>query len=185
VEDHIRLWEILSNVRLTHLGVSFCALKSKAANKEKLISLYQKCWTVRGIQCAHCYCGSVSTDATSMLSYFPSLNCGYFEDLLCSAPTIIIVQDVINSCTKLKVFSLFKRCMYLPITKCHDLQQIYISESDTDVPDDFMMSISGRGGLVHVVMRVKSITVEGIHCNITCEELSQTDNITLVCCLWL
>ena len=50
VENQTRLWEILSNIKLTNLGVKSCVLTSKAAKKEKLICLYQKCWTIRGIQ---------------------------------------------------------------------------------------------------------------------------------------
>ena len=46
VEDQTRLWEILSNMKLTHLEVEYCVLRSKAANKEKLICLHQKCWTI-------------------------------------------------------------------------------------------------------------------------------------------
>ncbi|XP_065908136.1 uncharacterized protein [Dysidea avara] len=43
VEDQTRLWEILSNMKLTHLGVEYCILRLEVTNKEKLIYLYQKC----------------------------------------------------------------------------------------------------------------------------------------------
>jgi len=41
-------------------------------------------------------------------------------------------------------------------------KQLYIDESYTIVPDEFMISVSAQGGLVHVVMIVRSSTAEGI-----------------------
>ena len=67
VEDQTQLWEILSNMKLTHLGVMCCILRSQAANKEKLICLYQKCWTIRGLQCSYCH-PHPSEDEDVMLS---------------------------------------------------------------------------------------------------------------------
>ena len=96
VEDHILLWEIFSNMKLTHLAMEHCVLRSKAANKVKLISLYKQCLTIRGIQCGDCCCGKYFTNKDMMmLSYFPSLNYCYVQyyDGLST-----IVQDVINNC---------------------------------------------------------------------------------------
>jgi len=55
VEDHVQLWEILTAIKLTHLGVYCCVLKVEATNKEKLIHLYQNCLTISGIQCYQHY----------------------------------------------------------------------------------------------------------------------------------
>ena len=68
VEDQTRLWEILSNMKLTHLGVKCCVLRSQAANKEKLICLYQKCWTIRGLQCSYCHPHPSEDEDSLMLS---------------------------------------------------------------------------------------------------------------------
>ena len=166
VEDQIQLWEILSNMKLTHLGVAFCVLTPEAANKEKLICLYQKCWTNRGIQCSYslecCLKHSTSEDVL-MLSYFPSLNYIYLD--LCpdlTPPTI--VQDVINNCAELNLF--YCDCSYhLSLNLSHNnhnLQQLYIHSPNTDVPDHFMTSVSAHGGLVHVVMRIGYLTFGGI-----------------------
>ncbi|XP_065907093.1 uncharacterized protein [Dysidea avara] len=158
VENQTRLWEILSNMKLTHLGVKCCVLTSKAANKERLICLYQKCWTIRGIQLHNvCDCENDFTNDDILLTYFPLLNYCYSGHIL---PTIVM-----NNCTELKVFYCvyFIRSLPLPVlTLAHNLQQLYIDSQNTDLPDHFMTSVSAHGGLVHVVMSVKSLTFEGI-----------------------
>ena len=157
VEDHVRLWEILSNMKLTHLGVDFCVLRSDITNKKKLICSYQKCWTIRGIQCGYC-CESFTNQDTLMFSYFPSLN--YFHLSHCYH-LATIAQDVINNCNKVKVFYCCYPKLSLNLAHNHNLQQLCI-DSYTDVPDIFMTSVSVHGGLVHVVMSVRSVTAEGI-----------------------
>ena len=160
VQDHVLLWEILHDMKLTHLAVDFCVLESEAANKEKLICLYQNCWTVRGLQC--CYCDHCGCEDSVLLSYFPSLNCCYFEYFQ-DVPTFV-QMDVINSCKEVK--SITVHCMRqislnVPAHN-RNLQQLFIYSTDTDIVDDFMTSVSAHGGLVHVVMLVGSLTAEGI-----------------------
>ena len=161
VEDQTQLWEILSNMKLTHLAVEYRALRSKAANKEKLICLCQKCWTIRGIQCGDCYLEGSTNEDTLMLSYFLSLNYCYIY--LVNHTPHTVVQDVINNCTELKVFYCNCYRLSLNLAHNHNLQQLYIHSLDhTKVPDHFMTSVSAHGGLVHVVMSVQSLTFEGI-----------------------
>ncbi|XP_065914895.1 uncharacterized protein [Dysidea avara] len=164
LENHILLWEILSDMNLTHLTVDVCILRSKVANKKALICLYQKCRTIRGIQCGYCSCKSsskLSNKDPVTLSYFPSLNycycCVYHKK-----PTV--VQDVINICKELKCFwySCERYQLSLNVAHNHNLQQLCISAFRTVVPDEFMASISAHGGLVHVVMNIRSMTAEGI-----------------------
>ncbi|XP_065920439.1 uncharacterized protein [Dysidea avara] len=163
VEDHILLWEILSDMKLTHLAVEFCVLR--ATKKEKLICLYQKCY-IRGIQCEYCrYCGIFTDEDTLMLSYFPSLNCCYLQSsgVVTAVPTI--VQDVVNNCNELecvRFYLVLSQPLSLVLTHSHTLQQLYINSLKTIVPNDFMASFSAHGGLVHVVMMVGSLTAEGI-----------------------
>ena len=45
-ENHILLWETLSDMKLILLAVGGCFLKSEDGNKKKLICLYQKCLTI-------------------------------------------------------------------------------------------------------------------------------------------
>ena len=44
----------------------------------------------------------------------------------------------------------------------YNLEQLYIESLYLCLPDDFMASISSHGGLVHVVLHVRSLTSEGI-----------------------
>ncbi|XP_065906237.1 F-box and leucine-rich repeat protein 13-like [Dysidea avara] len=162
LEDHILLWEILSDMKLTHLVVEFCILRLEAANKEKLIGFYQKCWTIRGIQCEFCGCEDYTNEDVSMVSYFSLLHYCYFKSCHKVMPTA--AQDVINNCKELQcVQIIFCHRLSLNIThNVNNLQQIYIDSIDTDVPDNFITSVLAYGGLVHVVMRVGSVSVEGV-----------------------
>ena len=68
-----------------------------------------------------------------------------------------------NNCTELKVFyCIYFKSLPLPVLTLPHLQQLYIDSRNTDLPDHFMTSVSAHDGLVHVVMRVKSLTFEGI-----------------------
>ena len=164
VENHILLWEILSDMKLTHLAVQFCILRSQTANKEKLVCFYKKCLTVRGIEFhyVHNSCDScVANEHT--VPCFPSLDyCKLRANEPCIVPTI--VQDVINDCKELKCvsFDLDFIKVSLGLVHNHNLQQLYIYSPATDVPDDFMTSVSAHGGLVHVVVSVRSLTFEGM-----------------------
>ena len=104
VEDLVLLWKILSNMKLTHLALDNCYLIPEASMKEKLICLYQKCWTLRGIQLNICHHEKFADNCESelMLCYFPSLQYCYisFEH---SLP--IVIQDVIYNCNKLEIFT--------------------------------------------------------------------------------
>jgi len=63
-EDCIPLWEILSDMKLTHLAVQLCMnTRLEVTNKEKIISLFQKCLTITGIQL------NVCSNFSSCLSY--------------------------------------------------------------------------------------------------------------------
>jgi len=159
VVDHVILWEILSDMKLTYLAVEFSVLRSQPANKEKLICLFKKCLSIRGIHCSF-LCGNITIEDAMFLSCFPSLNYFYSSDDV-RLPTVI--QDVVNNCKGLRgaYFNNFYP-LTLSIAHAHSLQQLYIFAPNTDVPDDFMTSISAHGGLAHVVIRVRSLTVEGI-----------------------
>ena len=160
VEGHILLWKILSDMKLTHLTMNFCVLRYKFANKKALFRLYQKCFTIRGIQLNRFCCkGSSANKDALILSYFPSLNYCNLEYRKKPA----MVQDIINNCKELKCvrYSCSDKLL-LNLVDNHNLQQLYIDASLTDVPDEFLTSVSAHGGLVHVVMIVRSSTAEGI-----------------------
>ena len=164
VEDHVVLWEVLSKMRLTHLAVEFCLLRSEAANKEKLVCLYQNCWTIRAIQCHSCptSCGDFTVKDVMMVSYFPSLN-RCFSRINSSCKQNTVVQDMIRNCKTLKCASFIaSHWLLLILAHNHNLQQLYLDSPDTVALDDFMTSVSAYGGLVHVVMVVGSVSTEGI-----------------------
>ena len=130
------------------------------------------------------YCHYDYCDNSEELSYFPSLNycyLGHLGQINTISPTI--VQDVINNCTELKVFSLCycTSNLSLNLAHNHNLQQLYIHGSPIGVPDDFMTSVSAHGGLVHVVMSVHSLNVDGI----TSLVRNSTQLITLHLCAFL
>jgi len=161
VQDQILFWEILSDIKLTHLAVEACALKSKVSNQKMLNGLLQKCQTIRGVQCGYCCCEGLTNDDTLTLSYFPSLKYCYAE-LFCKLPSI--VKDVINNCKELRCVYFYQiyHSLSLGLIRNHNLEQLCIDSEDTDIPDVFLTSISAHGGLVHVVMRVRSLTFDGI-----------------------
>ena len=67
VDDHILLWGILSDMKLTHLAIDYCNLTLKCLNKENPIAFLKKCSTIKGIHCDH------TVNGKSILSYFKSL----------------------------------------------------------------------------------------------------------------
>ena len=161
VEDHILLWEILSNMELTHLAPGFCILRPEVANKEIFICLLQKC-SIRGIQCElgrSCHCDGCWKIDTLMLSYLTTLHYCHLEYYGDSAT---VVQEMINNCKELKYLIVTADNLSLNLAHNHNLQQLYIEALRTDVPDHFMTSVSAHGGLVHVVMSVQSLTAESI-----------------------
>ena len=127
--------------------------------------------SIRGID----ICGIGITHCTiEMLSYFPSMNYYHvssFERL----PTI--VQDVISNCKELRCALFRVDLLSLDVTHNHNLQQLYIGSPQTDVTNDFMTSVSTHGGLVHVVLHVRSFQVEGIT-----SMVRNSPNMITLCC---
>jgi len=132
--------------------MNFCVLRCETVNQKELICLYQKCCTIRGIQCDGCHC-KISANGALILSYFLSLHyCNLLYDHGQQNPAM--VQDVINNCKELKYFryiyySFHTAGISLNLVHNHNLQQLYIDGSHTIVPDKFMTSVSAHGGLVH------------------------------------
>ena len=162
VEARIQLWEILSDMKLTNLAVNYCVVCSEVTSKERLICLLQKCLTIKGIECSGGLCNDYDCEKldTLMLSHFKSLRYCYLRRYEVHSPTI--VQDMVNNCKELKCVRIVVQDLSLDLVQNYNLQQLYIQSINTDVPDDFMTSVSAHGGLVHVLLDVWSLTVEGI-----------------------
>ena len=161
VEARIQLWEILSDMKLTNLVVNYCVVCSEVTSKERLICLLQKCLTIKGIECGSGLCDyDCEKLDTLMLSHFKSLRYCYLRKYTAHSPTI--VQDMVNNCKELKCVRIVVDDLSLDLVQNYNLQQLCIQSIDTDVPDDFMTSVSAHGGLVHVFLDVWSLTAEGI-----------------------
>ncbi|XP_065882290.1 uncharacterized protein [Dysidea avara] len=165
VENHLQLWEILSDMQLTHLALDLCLFVS-FVDKETLIHLYKKCTCLVALEssvpnCQQCW--NIFTDnSVSLFSYFPMLtHCVFNVDRHCCGTGL---QNMIVSCNELKCLYYFDRFGRLSLSLAHNsnLQQLYINAGRTDIPDNFMSSLSAHGGLVHVVLCVRSVTSEGI-----------------------
>ena len=162
MESQIGLWDIVSSMSLTDLVADVCTLQSDSDNAQ-LISFFQKCSTLRALQCESFYdevC-SVCINAEvkwSLLSHFPSLK-------YCNMPGDhpSVVQDIISGCKELEVF----RCepvvsLLISSVFTSSLQQIYIQSHSTNIPDIFMETVSAHGRLLHVALLVNSLTIQGI-----------------------
>ena len=176
VEDQIQLWEILSDMKLTHLGLETCSIipfEDDNAYKQTLMKLYQKFSHLQAI--------SVKSDATEnnlyncsdcvkfdnhhifLLSKFPLLAYVKFK----TSVTSTVIQNVLVSCKEIKYFYFllyfFPDRLSLPseLTICN-LQQLLIREYSTDIPDTFMNAVSAHGRLLHVILLVNSVSCEGV-----------------------
>jgi len=174
VENQLELWEILSEMTLTHLAVDLCMLLPSEEDQMRLSVLFQKCKNLRALKYSvHCdECTSVVIKSISILSYFPALvhlihwNSRAYDSYW---PLCIVLHHLVTYCKQLKyliILAIKNGSQIIPnqVTKIHsyNLQQLYIQCCDLDVPFDFMSSISAHGGLVHVVLHVHSMTCEGI-----------------------
>ena len=167
VEDQTQLWEILSDMKLTHLAIDFCVLLPSAENKQKLIVLFQKCTQLQALQCdnSHCLiCDSKFVDISiSVLSQFKALM--HYIIFVGFYHSPITLQGVLTTCKELKYLN-YTTDNYntekLSSLTHNNLQQIRLKSISTVIPNSFMSTISSHGGLVHVVLCVRSVTSEGV-----------------------
>ena len=165
-ESHISMWEILSEMKLTHLLLETCAVFGINADEQKLSYLFQKCSTLQALEIQNfgpCeFCTEAERIANwSLLSQLPAL-----KYCRLSVQHSSVIQDVINSCKELKILSCFKFGFSKVDPLFSDcsctLQQLSITEFTANIPDIFMETVSSHGGLVHVVLIVESVSNVGI-----------------------
>jgi len=167
VECRVQLLEILVDLRLVYLAIELCVLLPYGEDdqtKQVIFSLYQKCSKLRALEshrgdsCADCR--SYVSGQSLLLAHFPSLTHCLTADIHYSA-----VQDIASSCKKLKYFrynSYFTCDLSCPLTQNCTLKQLCIASKDTGASDNFMDTISAHHGLVHVVLRIHSVTTKGV-----------------------
>ena len=176
VESQEKVWEILSDMKqLTHLAVDLCVLLPSYSNRHILIKLFQKCKRLQALE-SKSFCEGYRSQSVhkslAMLSHFPSLiHCRINVGCHFGAPDVKtiypqlnkLLDEAINSAKELQCLffaSEFKQSLLA--LHNHSLRQLYIKSFRTSIPDVFMSTMSAHGGLVHVVLNVRSVSVEGI-----------------------
>jgi len=166
IENHIQLWEILSDMKLTHLAVELCIIFVTFGFDDNLIKLYQKCLHLKALEikvypCPNCE--NFVVEHCSLLAHFPSLTLCSLKKMLFHSTTAMNI--IVTNCKELKYLEYsVQHVEYhdyaVPFT-CH-LEQLLIDSWSHDISDRFMHVVSAHGGLVHVLLCVKSVTHEGI-----------------------
>ena len=167
VESQIKLWEILSGMKLIHLAMESCAIfPFKPDDKLNFVSLVRKCTSLQAIETLSApWCGtccSICVDY-SLLNLFSSLN--HCITYTCSGRHHTALQDVVTSCKGLQYLHYTDNSAVgqslSQIQHCQ-LRQLHLQSNHTYLPGMFMSTISAHGGLVHVVLCVRSVTIEGV-----------------------
>ena len=164
IQSQVKLWDILSSMKLTQLGVELCTLKPLAErDTNKLIRRFQKCSNLQGLEAyaghTDCMdCGDIDDERPFLLSHFPSLKWCRLSSMQPQS-----AQEVITTCQGLKFFKC--NCIqYLTLSSAHNcnLEQLCIGSEDTDLNVTFLDTVSAHGGLVHVILSFNSVPSEGI-----------------------
>jgi len=178
VEDQLQLWEILSNLKLTHLAMELCLMGPLQGDngdvyKQTLISLFQKCVHLlalhlepsAGIGMEYCPdCGNHNDQDVLLLGHFPSLTYCRLNWMEVGSS---IVENITSSCLKLRYVYYNSQNSSAPLSleqtdiQCH-LYQLYIESDSTDIPDTFLNAVSAHRELEHVVLSVRSVPTDGI-----------------------
>ena len=171
-DDQTQLWEILSDMKLTHLAVKLCVLLPSAENVHKLTILFQKFTKLQALEagckglddCIECKSKFVN-NTMMVLSHFPSLTHCIIYTIPCLWTQSTTIHDILTSCKQLKCLILKdgnqQVTKSLPSACCSNLQQLYYTTAQ--VSDTFLTEVSAHGGLVHVVLCASfATTSEGI-----------------------
>ena len=160
VESQVELWEIIAELKLTYLAVSSCVLMSDKADEQTkgvLIGLYQKCVHLKALEFDEKCCEKCRSefDYQEVLSSFASL--AYLH-----LPFGIDMKWIFSGCKQLKYLLGSWFDPFRSFTLNCNLEQLYINSYRIHIPDTFMETISAHGGLVHVVIKVRTVTGDGI-----------------------
>ena len=168
VESHIKLWTILSSMKLTHLSMEVCAFIGNSKSKQQLTRLFKKCTSLQALQLdTFCYemCERANVN-WSILSNFPVLR-------YCRLDTndSNVIQGITLACKELVCLcyesNVVRQPLSLSSVSHQKLRQLYIDSPTTVVPDNFMETISAPSQLERVVISVRSLTTKGITSLIT------------------
>ena len=138
VEDQVVLWEILSDMKLTHLAVEVCIFQPLIGNGEYLVSLFEKCSSLHGLQLDAIYRSEEYIDyggQWSLLSYFPVLK--YYK--VQTDDDENDVQEIFDSCEQLFCLSCKSYAQLSLSSASHsNLQQLCLGSYRTNLPNIFM-----------------------------------------------
>ena len=157
VENSVKLWEILVDLKLVYLAIEFCCLlcfEVDVQTKETISILQQKCFKMKALEsscCVQCIKCAENTQPL-LLTNFPSL-------VQCLTNNI----DIIDNCGSVRYLRYTGNnisCSWL-LPTCN-LKQLCILSDQLVLPDHFMNTVSAHGGLVHVVLSVHFVTQNGI-----------------------
>ena len=190
MESHMRLWNILCEMNLTHLAADLCVFNPATDNdfgidedeqqidkdkqqidkdEQQMSGFYHRCTKLRGIEVDFTLRDGIENECYHCEDYdFNWLLLGHFpavEYVYChlSSNGSNVLQDVINSCKGLSILLChYNEHLLIPSVATSNLEQLSIETEKTDIPDIFMDSVSSHGRLVHVVMSVNSVTTNGI-----------------------
>ena len=168
VQFCVRVWEILSSMKLTHLSVDslFCGsqLNIDDSLAKQLVTSFKQCTKLQALE----LCGesdninlsaTISGNGYKLLSHFPSLEyCRLTESQQSNC-----TQDIITTCKNLNY--LYCSCsvqLSLSTVYYNNLQQLCISSMQTNLDDNFMDTVSAHGGLIYVTFFIRSMTSNGI-----------------------
>jgi len=173
IESNLQLWEILSDMKLTHLAIELCVIipfENDGLYKQNLIRLYQKCSLLQALQLKRdkivrpCpKCEAYNDNDCLVLSHFPSLTLCSLEHMPFKSNATM--RNAVASCKELKYlkYSVFYNLDNdHPVLFSCNLQQLVIDCSSYDISNEFMHIVSAHGDLVHVLFYVQSMTHEGI-----------------------
>ena len=167
------LWEILYSMKLTHLSIEHCLLTSTAVdNHQEMVSL---CTTLQALEIRHSdsmcceVCKWSYNEDLSSLSQFSSLQYCRVHHYYNSN----VVQDITISSKQLKCIiieldSFYEQSPFHPTgfslssTFNNNLEQLFINSRNAIVSDEFMKAVSAHGGLIHVTLKVATITEKGV-----------------------
>ncbi|XP_065888343.1 uncharacterized protein [Dysidea avara] len=166
VEDQIQFWEILSDMKLTHLAIDLClTLPSTEDDKQKMIKMFEKCSSLQVLEANIGFCHQINMKLT-ILSHFSSLV--FYRTHSISIDQSAVLQDLLAGCKALKFLSVTVHSSRIsvlqsfPLISYCSLQQLLVTSIATDLSDNFTSMISVHGGLEHVVLYVRSVTSEGV-----------------------
>jgi len=160
------MWEVLSDLRLTHLAIEMCVLKpfsimNSIGNQMYYFYVLGKFSSLCALEyeqdkgCRSCGC--LEEYEPFLLPGFPLLKYCYLTE-----EDSNVLNNALNRCEGLMLLNCNVYALSLPSTCICSLQQLCIESQGTEITDSFIDAISAPGTLVHVVLDIFDINPTGI-----------------------